>query len=85
MSEQQAGEPGPVPVVRASDAEREAVVTRLQTALGEGRINVDEFTQRADVAYAAVTTADLDELLADLPGPTSAVPAFGEIVGERTT
>ncbi|MCZ2804194.1 DUF1707 domain-containing protein [Modestobacter sp. VKM Ac-2983] len=85
MSEQQAGEPGPVPVVRASDAERDAVVTRLQTALGEGRINVDEFTQRADVAYAAVTTADLDGLLADLPAPASAVPAFGEVVGERTT
>ncbi|MCZ2819197.1 DUF1707 domain-containing protein [Modestobacter sp. VKM Ac-2977] len=71
--------------VRASDAEREAVVTRLQAALGEGRISVDEFTQRADVAYAAVTTADLDQLLADLPAPATAVPAVGEIVGERTT
>ncbi|OMQ15698.1 hypothetical protein A7K94_0207710 [Modestobacter sp. VKM Ac-2676] len=73
------------PVVRASDADREAVVTRLQTAVGEGRLDLDEFTQRVDAAYAAMTTAELEGLLADLPGPASAVPAVGEIVGERTT
>ncbi|MGY1748477.1 DUF1707 domain-containing protein [Modestobacter sp. SYSU DS0511] len=72
------------PAVRASDADREAVVTRLQTALGEGRIDVDEFTQRADAAYAATTVGELDGLLADLPAPASAFPAVGEIVGERT-
>ncbi|MGY1841235.1 MULTISPECIES: DUF1707 domain-containing protein [unclassified Modestobacter] len=72
------------PVVRASDADREAVVTRLQTALGEGRLAVDEFTQRVDVAYAATTTAELDGLLDDLPAPASEFPAVGEIVGERT-
>ena len=78
-----AGDGGPG--VRASDAEREATVTRLQTALGEGRIDIDEFGQRAGAAYAATSTAELDRLLADLPAPASAVPAFGEIVGERTT
>jgi hypothetical protein len=78
--------PSPVdpPVVRASDADRESAVTRLQTALGEGRIDLEEFSQRAGAAYAATTTAELDQLLADLPGPAStAVPAVGEIVGER--
>jgi hypothetical protein len=69
--------------VRASDAEREATVTRLQTAVGEGRLDLDEFGQRASAAYAAATTAELAELLADLPAPVSAVPAVGEIVGER--
>jgi hypothetical protein len=73
------------PGVRASDAEREATVTRLQTAVGEGRIDLDEFGQRASAAYTAATTADLDQLLADLPAPASAVPAVGEVVGERTT
>ncbi|MQA32136.1 DUF1707 SHOCT-like domain-containing protein [Modestobacter roseus] len=73
------------PVVRASDADREAVVTRLQTAVGEGRLDLDEFTQRVDAAYAATTTAELEALLGDLPGPASDVPAVGEIVGERTT
>jgi hypothetical protein len=85
MSQQPAGEPDPVPVVRASDAEREAAVTRLQTAVGEGRIDLDEFGQRAAAAYAAATTAELDGLLADLPAPATAVPAVGEVVGERTS
>jgi hypothetical protein len=70
----------PAPVVRASDADREAIVTRLQSAVGEGRINLDEFGQRADAAYAAVTRADLDLLVADLPAhPYRPV----EIVGQR--
>ncbi|TFV83292.1 DUF1707 domain-containing protein [Blastococcus sp. CT_GayMR16] len=68
------------PAVRASDADREAVITRLQTAVGEGRINLDEFGQRADAAYAAVTTAELDVLMADLPAQPR--PA-AEIVGMR--
>jgi hypothetical protein len=73
------------PAVRAGDADRDATVTRLQTALGEGRIDLDEFSQRASAAYAAETTAELGELLADLPAPVSEVPAVGEVVGERTT
>ena len=75
----------PPPGVRAGDAEREATVTRLQVALGEGRIDLDEFGQRAAAAYAAVTSAQLDALLADLPAPASAVPAVGEVIGERMT
>ncbi len=67
-------------VVRASDADREAVIARLHTALGEGRIDVDEFGQRAEAAYQAVTTAELDALLADLP--TAERPSV-EIVGSR--
>jgi hypothetical protein len=55
------------PAIRASDADREAVVTRLQTAVGEGRIDLDEFSERADAAYRATTTADLAVLVADLP------------------
>jgi hypothetical protein len=66
------------PDVRASDAEREAVVSRLQTAVGEGRIDLDEFGERAERAYAAATTAELDALLVDLPGDRV------EIVGEVT-
>jgi hypothetical protein len=66
--------------VRASDADREAVVAHLQVAVGEGRIDLDEFAQRADAAYAAVTTAELGVLLADLP--TATAPS-AEIVGGR--
>jgi hypothetical protein len=68
------------PVVRASDADREAIVTRLQAAVGEGRIDLDEFGQRADAAYAAVTRDELDRLVADLP---TNPPRPVEIVGRR--
>ncbi|TKJ21504.1 DUF1707 domain-containing protein [Blastococcus sp. CCUG 61487] len=66
------------PVVRASDAEREALVARLQQAMAEGRLDIDEFGQRAGAAYAAVTTAELAALVADLP-----TEAPVEIVGSR--
>src|SRR3954451_1171849 len=83
------GEDGAAPVgqavVRAGDVEREATVTRLQTAIGEGRIDLEEFGERAAAAYAAATTAALDQWLAALPAPVSAVPAVGEVIRERTT
>ncbi|WP_051515572.1 DUF1707 SHOCT-like domain-containing protein [Candidatus Blastococcus massiliensis] len=66
------------PAVRASDADREALVARLQKALGEGRLDLDEFGQRAGAAYAAVTTAELAALVADLPTDSPV-----EIVGTR--
>ena len=77
-------EPGAVPekpVVRASDADREATVTRLQRAVGEGRIDLSEFGERVEAAYAAGTLADLAALVADLP-PDGPPPV--EIVGTRT-
>src|SRR3954452_18012806 len=40
--------------VRASDADREAAVRRLEQALGEGRITVGEFQQRGGAAGGAV-------------------------------
>lgn len=64
---------------RASDADREAVVAQLEKALAEGRITVDEFRQRAEAAYSALTTAELQPLLVDLPRTSTEV----EIVGSR--
>jgi hypothetical protein len=62
--------------VRASDAERDAVVGRLNQAVGEGRLTMDEFSERTALAYAARTRGDLDPLLRDLPADTGgAVPA----------
>jgi Domain of unknown function (DUF1707) len=54
--------------LRASDADRDAVVERLRDAAGEGRLEPDELDQRVDVALRARTYGDLAELLADLPG-----------------
>jgi hypothetical protein len=53
--------------LRASDADRDAVVDRLRDAAGEGRLEPDELEQRVDGALRARTYGDLADLLADLP------------------
>jgi len=53
--------------VRASDAEREATVTRLRDAAGDGRLSLEELAERVEAAYGARTRADLASLVADLP------------------
>jgi Domain of unknown function (DUF1707) len=68
--------------VRAADADREATVARLQAALGEGRLDVDEFSERASAALAAVDLAELAAVVADLPAPGTRVDEV-EIVGVR--
>ena len=64
-----------VPPVRASDREREGAVDRLREAAGEGRLTLEELADRSEAAYAAVSRADLDQLVA-VPAATtsSAVP-----------
>jgi hypothetical protein len=72
MSESGAGPPA----VRASDAEREAVVARLQTAAGEGRLALEELADRLERALSAATRQELEVLTADLPEQAApAVPA----------
>ena len=53
--------------IRASDQERESVVDVLREAYTDGRLTLDEFTERTSAAYAAKTWSDLRELTADLP------------------
>ncbi|MER6987911.1 DUF1707 domain-containing protein [Saccharopolyspora hirsuta] len=53
--------------MRASNADRDAVVQRLQEAAGEGRIDLAELAERVDRALAAKTYAELEPLTADLP------------------
>jgi hypothetical protein len=54
--------------VRASDAERDAVVDRLRRALSQGRLTVDEYDTRMTAAYEARTRGELASLTQDLPG-----------------
>ena len=61
--------------MRASDAERDAVVGSLNQAVGEGRLTMDEFSGRLELAYAARTRGDLDPLLRDLPAGSGAAVA----------
>ncbi len=71
----------PDPGVRASDAERDATIERLSAATGDGRLTLEEFSQRMEQASSARTRAELDRLVADLPadadGTTSAVATQG--------
>jgi uncharacterized small protein (DUF1192 family) len=52
---------------RASDTERDAVVSDLRAHAGEGRLSVEELDERIAAALAARTRAELAPLLADLP------------------
>ncbi|HJP80116.1 MAG TPA: DUF1707 domain-containing protein [Pseudonocardiaceae bacterium] len=54
--------------MRVSDAEREHVVGLLQKAVALGLLNLDEFTERTDIALAAKIRAELNSVLLDLPG-----------------
>jgi Domain of unknown function (DUF1707) len=63
------------PALRASDAERESIVTLLREHGAAGRLDVDELEQRIGAAYAARTHGELDALLSDLPSKPRARPA----------
>jgi hypothetical protein len=65
--------PGPDTTL-ASDAEREATVARLGDAAGEGRLILEEFSERVGRAYAARTRGELQELVQDLPEPAGSTP-----------
>lgn len=52
---------------RASDAEREEVVSALRHHAGEGRLSVEELDRRAEAALGATTRSDLAALTQDLP------------------
>jgi hypothetical protein len=53
--------------LRASDADREQIVDALRQHHGDGRLTVNEFTERMSIAYEARTLGDLDGLTGDLP------------------
>jgi Domain of unknown function (DUF1707)/Cell wall-active antibiotics response 4TMS YvqF len=55
------------PEVRASDSDRDRVATHLREHLADGRLTLDEFTERIDAAHAARTVGELEELTRDLP------------------
>lgn len=54
---------------RISDADRAAAITRLETHCAAGRLHPDELRDRTGAVRAALTRADLNEVLGDLPEP----------------
>jgi hypothetical protein len=61
--------------MRAADADRQAVADQLKAALDEGRLDLHEYDERLQQAYAAKTYGDLHPLLSDLPAAALPVPA----------
>jgi len=61
--------------MRAADADRHQVADRLRAALEEGRLDLTEYDERLQGAYAAKTYGDLDRLLTDLPNAAPVVPS----------
>jgi hypothetical protein len=55
------------PALRASDADRERTVVLLRDHAAEGRLTLEEFTERMSAAYLARTKDELEELADDLP------------------
>ena len=66
-----------MPGLRASDAERDQVVSRLRDEFVAGRLSHDTFLHRMDAVLEARRQADLPPLLADLPAAAAraALPA----------
>ncbi|HEY6738442.1 MAG TPA: DUF1707 domain-containing protein [Actinopolymorphaceae bacterium] len=65
---------------RASDADREAVVSMLQEAASDGRLDLEEFEERMAATYRSKTLGELDTLTRDLRGGSG-----GAVVPGRTT
>jgi len=62
------------PDLRASDADRDAVVTALSQHYQAGRLTTEELEERTGRALTARTLGELGDLTADLPGPRIAEP-----------
>jgi hypothetical protein len=60
--------------LRASDAERDEVATRLKDEFAAGRLSHDTFLYRMNAVFEARQRADLPPLLADLPSQPQPQP-----------
>lgn len=69
---------GSQPPILASDAERERACTILREASVDGRLTLDEFTQRIARVLAARTRPELDDVTRDLPA-VAAPPMAGRL------
>lgn len=63
--------------LRASDADRQRVADVLRQHCAAGRLDVEEYADRAARAYAARSLPELLELTSDLPYPDAVVPTGG--------
>jgi Domain of unknown function (DUF1707) len=62
------------PQMKASDADRDAVVSALSENYQAGRLTSEELEERTGRALSARTFGELQSLTADLPGPLPSAP-----------
>jgi hypothetical protein len=55
------------PTLRASDDDRRRIIAALERHTAEGRLSLDEFSDRVGLAHAATTHGELARLTRDLP------------------
>jgi uncharacterized protein DUF1707 len=65
------------PDLRASDDDRRRVVSELERHTADGRLSLDEFSERVTRVYTAATHGDLARITQDLP-ETSTVQNIGD-------
>jgi hypothetical protein len=58
--------------IRASDEDRQRVVAALERHTGAGRLTLDEFAERVEVAAGARTLDELAAVVSDLPADAAA-------------
>ena len=61
--------------IRLSDAEREAVAADLGEHFAQGRLTVDEHSERLEQVWAAKTRGEIAPIFRDLPSAYAAVSA----------
>lgn len=70
--------------LRASDVEREHVIDLLQRAVGQGMLDLDEFSERTDAVLAALTRSELNAVLLDLPDLLPDEPVVTDVLVLRS-
>lgn len=78
-----------VPDQRASDRDRDDVLELLSDAAGDGRLALEEYSERADVALAARTHGELAAITRDLErvpdrGPAEQPVRLSAVLGNET-
>jgi hypothetical protein len=71
--------------VRVGDADRDAVAAELRDHYADGRLTLDELNERLDLAFAARTKADLNEVMRDLPHVARPTAGYGATSGPAGT
>lgn len=74
------------PDLRIGHAEREAAAASLREHYAQGRLTLEEFNERLDATFKAVTQRELNRITADLPHtatPSAALPVTTIPGGDR--